>query len=268
MCIISSFGPKNTAAFNSFPKALSKNSIRSLVKSRVFFIPVGIALLSSTLFLSSASGQTMSSDSDPIDPEYPGTAVQRMMAARDRARSLSVSDLSGDWEDVRRKVLWAGGLKDLPTAIPGQGYTGHSFNDFNHCDLTTMRIEEAHNENEGRVAGIAYRNPLGEGIKIASLTDLGPGGSWSTCMIGSQKEPPQDVAHLQFKSRIAFKLVWVPPTFTSFVLVDDSGALLAKGTPTGALPSKTERLRNYAVVQGSKYAKEAEKIAESSDQSL
>lgn len=39
------------------------------------------------------------------------------------------------------------------------------------------------------------------------------GGSWSTCMIGANKSPPQDVAHLQFKSRVAFKLVWSPPTF-------------------------------------------------------
>ena len=41
------------------------------------------------------------------------------------------------------------------------------------------------------------------------------GGSWSTCMIGSNKSPPQDVAHLQFKSRIAFKLVWSPPQFNT-----------------------------------------------------
>jgi hypothetical protein len=41
------------------------------------------------------------------------------------------------------------------------------------------------------------------------------GGSWSTCMIGSNKSPPQDVAHLQFKSRIAFKLVWTPPMYDS-----------------------------------------------------
>jgi hypothetical protein len=79
---------------------------------------------------------------------------------------------------------------------------------FKQCDLTTMRGDEADNNNEGRVAGIAYNNRLGEGIRIASIEELGPGGSWSTCMIGCNKEPPQDVAHIQFKSRIAFKLVW------------------------------------------------------------
>jgi hypothetical protein len=110
------------------------------------------------------------------------------------------------------------------------------------------------------------------------------GGSWSTCMIGANKSPPQDVADLQFKSRVAFKLVWSPPTFdtvmrnycyhrvekhlspvsclpsstrsdcmlylccfTQFVLVDDAGAMLAEGHPTGELPSLNERRRNYQV---------------------
>ena len=148
-----------------------------------------------------------------IDREYPGTAVQRMNAVRERVRSLAASTeqphpLNGDWDEVRRKLLWAGGLRDLPDAIPGQGYTGHSFNDFNHVDLTTMLDEQAYNENKGQVEGIHFSNQLGPGVKIASLPELGPGGSWSTCMMGCAQEPPQDVAHVQFRSRIAFKLVW------------------------------------------------------------
>merc|ERR1719426_203933 len=102
----------------------------------------------------------------------------------------------------------------------------------------------AHSENEGRVAGIAQRNPLGRGIELASLPELGPGGSWSTCMMGCNSEPPRDVAHLQFRSRIAFKLVWSPaasPAFSSFVLIDDAGELLNVGHPTGALPAAAER---------------------------
>lgn len=79
-----------------------------------------------------------------------------------------------------------------------------------------MRGDEADNNNEGRVAGIAYNNRLGEGIRIASIEELGPGGSWSTCMIGCNKEPPQDVAHIQFKSRIAFKLVWYIITYFTY----------------------------------------------------
>ena len=80
-----------------------------------------------------------------------------------------------------------------------------------------------------QVAGIAYGNPLGNGIRLASLPELGPGGSWSTCAMGCNKDPPVDVAHVQFRSRIAFKLVWVPnEQYDTFVLVDDDGDLLAK----------------------------------------
>ena len=196
-----------------------------------------------------------------VDLQYPGTSVIRMKNIRKRVEQLTVDQLNGDWEDVRRNILWSGGLKDLPNAVPGQGYTGHSFNDFNHCDLTAILGDDVNNNNNGRVAGIAFNNHLGSGIKIASLPELGPGGSWSTCMIGCAKDPPQDVAHVQFRSRIAFKLVWVPPNFDSFVLVDDDGRQLAYGKPTGKLPDKTERVQNYRVVHGSKYAMAADRLS-------
>lgn len=203
-----------------------------------------------------------------VDETYPGTAVARLYAVRDRVKSLTEADLNGKWEDVRRKLLWAGGLRDLPNAVPGQGYTGHSFNDYNHVDLTTMNDKVSDNENDGEVKGIAIGNHLGPGIRIASIPELGPGGSWSTCAIGCNKDPPQDVAHIQFRSRVAFKLVWVPnENFDTFVLVDDEGALLAKGTPSdgpGALPPARERMLNFRIMQGSKYAIEAEKVASES----
>jgi hypothetical protein len=119
------------------------------------------------------------------------------------------------------------------------------------------------NENDGSVKGIALGNQLGNGIRIASLPELGPGGSWSTCALGCAKDPPQDVAHVQFRSRIAFKLVWVPQDdYRSFVLVDDSGKLLAHGKPLPGsdLPPIHERQLNYQIVAGSKYAKEADRI--------
>lgn len=106
-----------------------------------------------------------------VDPEYPGTAVHRMNTIRQRVRSLTPEQLNGDWESVRRSLLWAGGLRDLPHAIPGQGYTGHSFNDFNHCDLTAMRDEVAEAEHNGEIQGIAPRNPLGESSTVLR-TDL------------------------------------------------------------------------------------------------
>lgn len=203
---------------------------------------------------------------EKIDEEYPGTSVLRLRNVHKRIQNLTYDDLNGDWSDVvRPKLLWAGGLKDLRRARPGQGYTGHAFNDWNHCDLTTMRGDDADNENENRVQGIHSRNPLGSGIRIASLKELGPGGSWSTCMMGCHHEPPRDVAHIQFRSRIAFKLVWIPPLFESFVLVDDSGKRLAVGKPTGRLPAFRERKMNFDAVGDGRYSKEAIKIAKSAE---
>ncbi|KAL3906002.1 MAG: hypothetical protein SGILL_009454 [Bacillariaceae sp.] len=213
--------------------------------------------LQQKLYSSSSSSSEM-----PVDPEYPGTAVERLLSVRDRVGNLTKDDLNGDWEAVRRKILWAGGLKDLPHSIPGQGYTGHSFNDYNHVDLTTMLDKVSHNENDGSINQIAVGNQLGPGIRIASIPDLGPGGSWSTCANGCNQDPPQDVAHIQFRSRIAFKLVWCPTErFDTFVLVDDDGKELARGNPTGDLPRLNQRQMNYRIVMGSKYATAADDIA-------
>ncbi|KAL7515599.1 hypothetical protein ACHAXN_013363 [Cyclotella atomus] len=201
-----------------------------------------------------------------FDAQYPGTALQRLASVHQRISQL-VADNSlqnKPWTQVRRSLLWAGGLKDLPNAIPGQGYTGHSFNDFNHVDLTTMNDDNSDNLHDGSVQGIAVGNKLGPGIKIASIPDLGPGGSWSTCALGCHTNPPKDVAHVQFRSKIAFKLVWVPnDTFDTFVLVDDDGKLLAVGKPLddGSLPSRREREKNWSIVRGGRYAVVAQEMA-------
>ena len=231
-----------------------------------------------------------------LDPDYPGTAVERMQAVRQRAASLTPSELSRDWSSfVRPRLLWAAGMRDLRDAAPGQGYTGHAFNDAIHVDATAMLDGDA--LNDGRVRGIAIGNRLGPGIAAASLTELGPGGSWSTCQATSSPlsspRPAEDsgVAHLQvtpsphcppphrrtaalaalraatvprrlqFRSRIAFKLVWVPDDYSRFVLVDDDGRLLATGAPSGRLPALEERQANYAMVAGSKYGREAAQMA-------
>lgn len=188
-----------------------------------------------------------------------------MRTARERAVSLSSAEMNGGWEAVRSRVLWAAGLRDIKDAAPGSGYTGHAFNDANHCDATTMLGEVAHGTNDGSVKGIAVGNQLGPGIEVASLPELGTGGSWSTCTNGCNLEPPQDVAHVQFRSRIAFKLVWVPPALETFVLVDDAGDLLNSGTPTGRLPALSQRQQNFALVRGSKYAAAAEALGKAAD---
>mmetsp|Transcript_2363 Transcript_2363/g.8667 ORF Transcript_2363/g.8667 Transcript_2363/m.8667 type:complete len:455 (+) Transcript_2363:489-1853(+) len=192
------------------------------------------------------------------DEQYPGTATARLRNAVERARAIESSRLNGDWEDCRKALLEAGGLRDLRDVPPGMGNTCHCFNDHNHTDLTTMMGEVAHNENDGAVAQIAQGNLLGPGIEAASVPELGPGGSWCTCTNGAHHEPPRDVAHVQFRSRIAFKLVWCPPAFESFVLVDDAGELLNRGTPTGSLPDLRYRQENFRLVQGGRYATAAQ----------
>jgi hypothetical protein len=223
------------------------------------------------------------------DP-FPGTSVKRLQAITERVLSLPQNELDGPWPEVRRRLLWAGGLREMPS-------TSHAFNDWNHCDLTPMSDSVKDESNaDGQVAGISRQNMLGPSIRSASLPEVGPGGrsvpfrispfeclrpfhracsglaltarfdaspnSWSTCILGANQEPPRDVAHVQFQSRIAFKLVWAPPTFSSFVLVDDAGKLLAHGTPKegSGLPSLQQRQKNFEVVRGGRYATEAEKF--------
>ncbi|CAE7596144.1 Cltc [Symbiodinium sp. CCMP2592] len=188
-----------------------------------------------------------------VDPAFPGTSLQRLRSCHLRLLSLAHEDLSADWEDVRRRLLWAGGMKDLP-ARRGQITTAHAFNDDNHCDLTAMAKNVIDNEHTGGVKNLSLGNRLGPLIRVASLPELGAGGSWSTCMLGCNEDSPQDVAHVQFKSRIAFKLVWCPPDYHSFVLVDDKGKFLAAGQPRGGmLPSMDLRASNFRMVQGSRY---------------
>ena len=210
--------------------------------------------------------RTFATKSDPGDmdstlAQYPGTALTRMENARSRAASLTEQELSTDWETVRGKLLWAAGLRDLKDVPPGQGNTGHCFNDFNHVDATTMVLDVSDNENRGQVSGIAFGNRLGPGIRVASDPELGPGGTWGTCAQGGASEPPADVAHVQFQSKIAWKLVWVPgkdTSFSRFILVDDEGVELASGVPTGNVPNAREREYNFQMLKGGRYAKAAE----------
>jgi len=194
-----------------------------------------------------------SKDGHQYDPAYPGTAVQRLSSVLKQVQAID--NLDGPWADVRRRLLAAGGLKEDHS-------TSHAFNDDNHCDLTTMQTEVSFESNSnGAVSAISRGNQLGPHIQGASIAEHGPGGSWSTCTNGAHMTPPSDVAHVQFSSRVAFKLVWVPPKFTQFVLVDDEGRLLKQGTPTGQLPSMGARQRNYQLVNGGKYASVADDIA-------
>lgn len=198
-----------------------------------------------------------------MDAKYPGTSVNRLQVILKNVRDIDQSVLDGPWESCRRALLAAGGLRVDHS-------TSHAFNDDNHCDLTPM-VGEVQSESNasGAVAQISRRNLLGPHIQAASLRDgdFAPktaggdaGGSWSTCTNGAHQNPPQDVAHVQFRSRIAYKLVWCPPKFEKFVLVDDEGNWLRTGTPTGQIPAGFHRKGNFELVMGGRYERVAVEV--------
>jgi len=211
--------------------------------------------------------ETLSADGNS-DTLYPGTATHRLTKIVEKVIQIPQQVLDGKWEPLRQTLLQAGGLK------VGRS-TSHAFQDDNHCDLTPMlsKVSHAHNA-DGAIASISRNNKLGSHIKLASIVDgdfrfdsatpSGAGsGSWSTCTNGAHSVPPTDVAHTQFRSRIAFKLVWCPPGFEKFVLVDDEGAWLKTGKADGGYrdgPGGYSRSRNYRLVRGGKYADVAEEV--------
>lgn len=75
-----------------------------------------------TSFHFSTQSSSSQEDSDPTlprDPVYPGTSIIRLNNVHTRVSQLTAEDLNADWPEVRRKLLWAGGLRDLPNAVPG-----------------------------------------------------------------------------------------------------------------------------------------------------
>ena len=201
-------------------------------------------------------------DASGRDPQYPGTAVHRLGVITRKVRAIPQDVLDGPWEPARRALLDAAGLR-------ADRSTNHAFNDDNHCDVTPMLSGVQQESNaDGAVAQISRGNLLGPHIQAASVVDGDfacaggdAGGSWSTCTNGAHQNPPKDVAHVQFRSRVAFKLVWCPPEFSKFVLVDDEGQLLRTGQPQGG-PHARYRQGNFAIVQGGKYAQAAESVGQ------
>ena len=64
--------------------------------------------------------------------KYRGTSEKRLLTIHQNLKSIPEKELIDRWENIRIKLLNAGGLKNLPE-------TQHIFNDFNHCDLTPMK---------------------------------------------------------------------------------------------------------------------------------
>ena len=172
-----SFAPCNTsprampkpAAISHFAATLDASSPSPCDYKRRRFSLGGAAIL---LAASSAlePGDSMAEQPVERDPQFPGTSMPRLKAITERVLSLPQSELDGPWPEVRRRLLWAGGLKDMPS-------TSHAFNDWNHCDLTPMAYAVQDKDNaDGAVAGISRQNTLGPYIRAASLSDVGAGG--------------------------------------------------------------------------------------------
>jgi hypothetical protein len=71
--------------------------------------------------LSAGAAATVGVSEMLVDAKYPGTAWERLRNVHLRVAELAQTDaLNGPWDEVRRKLLWAGGLRDLAHARPGQ----------------------------------------------------------------------------------------------------------------------------------------------------
>lgn len=250
------------------------SSSTTLLLTTTTLFSVCCCVLTSSLVSSSSSCSSMTSTSEcssSTTSSYPGTSEKRLQTILKKVHQLDEQkDLTDQWSNIRKKLLTAGGLRHDVRE------TSHSFNDWNHCDLTPMKTSTFDFENEGRVQGMHPRNHLGHVIRKCSLTkndaDFGDdddGGSWTTCLMNCNTNPPRDVAHIQFQSKIAFKLVWLPPSFDKFALVDDDGNVLKVGENLDKeFPRRAERRMNFEAVHGksgeSKYTKNLEKYFGSS----
>ena len=237
-----------------FPVKLSLTRMRELAAAAASLLLCCVVDAISTYEKSDAMNSAESPCATPScdTPGFPGTSEKRLQTIVRKVMLLDEQmDLQDSWVNIRRKLLQAGGLRhDLRE-------TSHAFNDWNHCDLTPMKRSTFDFENEGRVRGMNPRNQLGQVIRKCSLTKEDDpdfdddGGSWSTCLMNCNLEPPRDVAHVQFQSKIAFKLVWLPPTFDKFALVGDDGAVLKIGTNLDKhVPHISERQMNFEAVHG------------------
>jgi hypothetical protein len=106
--------------------ALSTAFLSSVVKSQnqtAFVSATGRVSISTLINGSTTTDTDGMPERNPsaADPLYPGTAVERLQNVHRRVAELAQCEvLNGPWEDVRRRLLWAGGLRDLPNALPGQ----------------------------------------------------------------------------------------------------------------------------------------------------
>lgn len=108
----------------------NKNSIPSSTTTSESYLINSIGSMtaetpSSTTMATTASSTDANSNPNPadyFDPLYPGTAWERLLNVHNRVQQLVDTNalIDHDWETIRRSILWAGGLRDLTNARPGQ----------------------------------------------------------------------------------------------------------------------------------------------------
>ncbi|CAK0838884.1 unnamed protein product [Prorocentrum cordatum] len=152
-----------------------------------------------------------------------------------------------------RAVAW---VSLMPGGLKEDYSTSHAFNDDNHCDLTTMAVQEGIGDQK-LVLCLRGSPAAAEEAMSEDPADRQLGGT-------EREGPALDMNRAErqkHQGRIAFKLVWAPPDFSQFVLVDDEGRELRRGRPTGSLPPARARQGNFELVAGGKYALAAEALA-------
>jgi hypothetical protein len=119
MAAVAAASSVNTSAFVIPATTEPRNFVVGAATTTTTHLSINTSLPSSG---AAAHSSPLDNSTVMADAAYPGTAVERMMNVRKQVEELAstAGALDGDWGDVRRKILWAGGLRDLPDAQPGQ----------------------------------------------------------------------------------------------------------------------------------------------------
>jgi hypothetical protein len=129
-CLLNIVGSSKCKA-SAFMILAPSQSILALAATRSFlFLQASKTVVSQVPFeghihqkmpSSSCNGNNVPTN-DLFDEEYPGTAVQRLQSVHQRVKQLVSEDrlINRPWEDIRKELLWAGGLRDLQNVLPGK----------------------------------------------------------------------------------------------------------------------------------------------------
>mmetsp|Transcript_10376 Transcript_10376/g.19658 ORF Transcript_10376/g.19658 Transcript_10376/m.19658 type:complete len:212 (-) Transcript_10376:212-847(-) len=183
-------------------------------------------------------------------------APGRQQIARQRALGLTTAQLSGEWESVRKALLWSCGLA-------ATARNDYCFNDMHHVDCCTIKkFEEgtAEHEQTNVFSSAMHGKPKPDG----SLPDEDDG--YSDCTSAMQSQTRATGCYVANQARPAFKLIWCEVRdFTEFLLVDDDANVLARGAPQpDTLPHIDVRTNNYRMYDSSRYQAQCQHVCQKS----